>query len=118
MLHSEHPFNPLPVNMLPRKPPRKAPTIPIRIVTTTPPGSGPGMSALAIAPAIKPSTIHATIPIVLPPQRGRTMSVAIATRVPQSFSGMHEDDVLGRAYDARLMRRPVMTQRVIDGALP
>ena len=67
MLHSEKPFSPAPVIMLPRKPPRNAPTIPMRIVTMIPPGSLPGMIALAIAPAIRPSTIHAMIPIALPP---------------------------------------------------
>src|ERR1051325_3683397 len=70
MLHREKPFSPVPVMRLPTKPPRNAPTIPMRIVTMIPPGSGPGMSAFAIAPAISPSTIHATIPITSPPSDG------------------------------------------------
>jgi hypothetical protein len=39
----------------------------MRIVTMTPPGSRPGMIALAIAPAIKPRTIQAMNPM-LPPK--------------------------------------------------
>src|ERR1051325_9779808 len=132
-------------------PPRNAPTIPISIVTMMPPGSFPGMIALAIAPAIKPRTIHATIPIKLPPQRGSTWARPKATSIPAPTKRlafrMHDEDVIGKAYDARLMRRlsvyvrpygwlvvsalcclmldglmqlvgPLMTQRVIDIALP
>jgi hypothetical protein len=40
------------------QPPIKAPTIPIRTVTTMPPGSGPGMTHLARMPAISPTTIQ------------------------------------------------------------
>ena len=36
MLHSEKPLRPAPVIRLPRKPPMKAPTIPINIVTMMP----------------------------------------------------------------------------------
>src|SRR6188472_3051710 len=68
MLQSEKPFRPEPVIMLPRKPPRNAPTIPISIVTMIPPGSRPGMSALAIAPATSPSTIQARMVISTPPE--------------------------------------------------
>ena len=40
-----------------------APTIPMMIVTMIPPGSLPGMMALAMIPAMRPRTIHAMIPI-------------------------------------------------------
>jgi hypothetical protein len=40
------------------QPPMKAPTIPIRIVTIMPPGSGPGMTHFARIPAISPMTIQ------------------------------------------------------------
>src|ERR1044072_9299213 len=63
MLQSEKPLSPEPAIALPRKPPRNAPTIPMRIVTMIPPGSRPGMIALAIAPAISPNTIHARMDI-------------------------------------------------------
>ena len=59
-----------------------APTIPMSIVTMMPPGSFPGMSALAIAPAIKPSTIQAIIPIASPPMRVRRATLSNATDVP------------------------------------
>src|SRR5215203_5912652 len=45
------------------KPPTNAPTIPIRIVIIIPPGSGPGITHLASAPAMSPITINATIPM-------------------------------------------------------
>ena len=47
------------------QPPKKAPTIPIRTVTTMPPGSGPGMTHLARMPAISPTTIQTTMLIAL-----------------------------------------------------
>src|SRR5215210_7611814 len=43
------------------QPPMKAPTIPMRIVTMMPPGSGPGMTHFARMPAISPTTIQAMI---------------------------------------------------------
>src|SRR5919112_6087868 len=49
------------------KPPKTAPTIPMRVVTIIPPGSSPGMISLPRAPAISPITIHAIMPILLPP---------------------------------------------------
>src|SRR5215218_9104019 len=52
------------------KPPRIAPTMPISIVTMIPPGSSPGMIALAIAPATSPRTIQPMIPIRCLPFRG------------------------------------------------
>src|ERR1043165_3047368 len=70
MLQSEKPLKPRPVIRFPRNPPRNAPTIPMSMVTMAPPGSLPGMMAFAIAPAIKPSTIHAMIPIDSPPRGG------------------------------------------------
>jgi hypothetical protein len=41
-----------------RKPPRRAPAIPKRIVMMHPPGSLPGMRSLAIIPAAKPTKIQ------------------------------------------------------------
>ena len=46
-------------SVLPMKPPITAPTMPMRMVTKMPPGSRPGVSNLAIAPAIRPRTIQA-----------------------------------------------------------
>ena len=43
------------------QPPINAPTIPIRAVTTMPPGSGPGMTHFARIPAMSPTTIQATM---------------------------------------------------------
>src|SRR6476646_4187882 len=129
-----------------------------------PPGSLPGMIALAIAPAIKPSTIHAITPIRSPPVMGvcwlspsatqRTYHIRFADalngrarRTRDYVSNMHDDEVTGKPLDTRLMRRlfvyarpysvlvvaalaclivdglmqlvgPLMTQRVIDVALP
>src|SRR5918997_434775 len=40
------------------QPPMRAPTIPIRLVTIMPPGSGPGMTHFARMPAISPTTIQ------------------------------------------------------------
>ena len=40
------------------QPPIKAPTIPIRMVTMMPPGSGPGITHFARMPAISPITIQ------------------------------------------------------------
>src|ERR687889_1890989 len=45
------------------KPPTNAPAIPIKIVIMIPPGSGPGMTHLASAPAMSPITINATMPM-------------------------------------------------------
>src|SRR5215204_426924 len=45
-----------------RKPPISAPTTPIIAVTRNPPGSSPGRSAFAIAPASRPRTMNAIIP--------------------------------------------------------
>lgn len=47
-------------------PPTKAPTIPNKIVTISPPGSLPGMMSFASAPTINPITIQDKIPIVHP----------------------------------------------------
>lgn len=58
----------LPVPMsrnLIRKPPMKAPAIPIKTVTTQPPGSGPGMTHFAKIPAMAP-TITQVITAVIP----------------------------------------------------
>jgi hypothetical protein len=41
-----------------RKPPRRAPAIPKRIVMIHPPGSLPGMRSLAIIPATRPTKIQ------------------------------------------------------------
>jgi hypothetical protein len=41
-----------------RKPPRRAPAIPRRIVMMHPPGSLPGMRSLAIIPATNPTKIQ------------------------------------------------------------
>src|SRR5215207_10490592 len=49
-----------------RKPPTRAPAIPMRIVTMTPPGSRPGMISLPKAPAISPTIIQIMIPMPLP----------------------------------------------------
>src|SRR6185503_6238945 len=83
-LQSEKPFSPAPVIMFPRNPPRNAPTIPMRIVTMIPPGSFPGMIALAIAPAIKPRTIHAIIPITIASEKGGLRHAVISQRVYQT----------------------------------
>jgi hypothetical protein len=46
------------------------------------------MIALAIAPAIKPRTIHATIPISIASEKGGLTSLGvIATGVPASSNG-------------------------------
>src|SRR5215211_86713 len=49
-----------------RNPPRIAPTMPMIAVTIKPPGSSPGRTAFAIAPAIRPRTMKAMIPILVP----------------------------------------------------
>ena len=46
-----------------KNPPTNAPAIPIKIVIMMPPGSGPGMTHLASAPAMSPITINATMPM-------------------------------------------------------
>ena len=53
----------LPNSTWARNPPRTAPTIPMMMVTMMPPGSSPGMIALAMAPAIRPRTIQPMIPM-------------------------------------------------------
>ena len=60
------------------RPPTMAPTMPISIVTMMPPGSSPGMMALAMAPAISPSTIHPMNPIELLRVTAATSSVGLA----------------------------------------
>lgn len=57
------------------QPPTKDPAMPIRVVTTRPPGSLPGSSNLARAPATRPSTIQATIPMRPPTLHGTTTAV-------------------------------------------
>src|SRR5918998_2148716 len=55
---------PTPIRLM-RKPPTKAPAIPMRIVTIMPPGSSPGMINFASAPAMSPIMIQAMIePII------------------------------------------------------
>src|ERR671916_3020758 len=61
-----NPDTPAPPKRLKTNPPTKAPTIPIRIVTMMPPGSSPGRTSFASAPAISPTIIHAIIPISSP----------------------------------------------------
>jgi hypothetical protein len=56
-----------PPKRLTMKPPIKAPTTPMAIVRTMPPGSGPGVAILASIPAISPTIMRAKIPKVLPP---------------------------------------------------
>jgi hypothetical protein len=46
-----------------RNPPMSAPAMPMSAVTMNPPGSSPGRSALAIAPASKPRMMKAMIPM-------------------------------------------------------
>src|SRR5215212_5362980 len=48
---------PRPSNRM-RYPPITAPTMPMMIVTTMPPGSSPGMTSLASAPAMRPTMIQ------------------------------------------------------------
>ena len=48
---------------LPRKPPKRAPTMPTMMVTMRPPGSLPGRMNLARAPAIRPRKIQENIPM-------------------------------------------------------
>src|SRR5215510_10260760 len=86
MLQSEKPFSPDPVMVLPRKPPRNAPTIPISIVTMIPPGSRPGISAFAIAPATSPSTIQARMVISTPPE-GWVCTVQVKQPAYQTWAG-------------------------------
>src|SRR5690606_37658507 len=47
----------------PTKPPISAPATPSAVVITMPPGSSPGMTSFASAPAISPKTIHESSPI-------------------------------------------------------
>src|SRR5258705_3930486 len=92
MLHSENPLSPEPVMVLPMKPPMNAPTMPISMVTMMPPGSLPGMRALAIAPAISPSTIQARIPISEPPK----------VRVDDGVSYRNARTMYGRVWSGAL----------------
>src|SRR5215216_8059034 len=60
-MENTHPPLPAPPP-IPRRlrsqPPKTAPTTPIMIVTIIPPGSGPGMTHLASAPAMSPTRIQ------------------------------------------------------------
>src|SRR5215210_4957911 len=58
-----------PVSSSKMNPPTKAPTMPSSIVIMQPPGSRPGMSSLAMIPAMRPKKIQATIPTTPPPRR-------------------------------------------------
>src|SRR5688500_13338340 len=90
MLQMEKPLRPVPAIMFPKKPPRNAPTIPMRIVTIIPPGSLPGMIAFAIAPAMRPRTIHARIDICKNlPSGVNNPRRPIATRIPDG-AARHE----------------------------
>src|SRR3712207_6155334 len=61
-----NPPSPRPIRLV-RKPPTKAPAIPIRIVTIMPPGSSPGIINFASAPATSPIIIQTMIePIIHP----------------------------------------------------
>src|SRR5829696_9678982 len=57
----ELPVFPAKPSRLSTQPPINAPKIPIRAVTITPPGSGPGMTHFARIPAISPTTTQATM---------------------------------------------------------
>src|SRR5690348_16557572 len=107
MLHNEKPVSPVPVSALPMKPPTSAPTIPMIAVTMTPPGSLPGMIAFAIAPAIKPSTIHATIPIRSPPVMGGSLHPSVTQRTYHArLEAAAADEPIGRVdYVSRYARR-------------
>src|SRR5258706_16151787 len=59
-------FGPYHPSARPIDPPTIAPAMPSNIVTIQPPGSRPGISSLAIAPATKPKMIHDRIPISCP----------------------------------------------------
>src|SRR5215210_4883364 len=63
--HTLNPVAPVPPKIPNTKPPTTAPTIPIRVVTIMPPGSSPGSTSLASAPAINPTTIQLMIPMVV-----------------------------------------------------
>src|SRR5829696_10083985 len=59
MMENIHPPLPAPApmpRMLNSQPPMTAPTMPIVMVTIIPPGSSPGITNLASAPAISPTT--------------------------------------------------------------
>src|SRR5215218_955506 len=57
-----NPVTPVPPNNPTRRPPTRAPAIPIRMVTMNPPGSSPGRISLPKAPAMSPTMIHEMIP--------------------------------------------------------
>src|SRR5829696_1321563 len=61
--HTLNPVAPVPPKIPNKKPPTTAPTIPIMAVTIMPPGSSPGSTSLASAPAINPTTIQLMMPI-------------------------------------------------------
>src|SRR5215203_1072474 len=61
--HKLNPVAPVPPKIPNTKPPTTAPTIPIMAVTIMPPGSSPGSTSLASAPAINPTTIQLMMPI-------------------------------------------------------
>src|SRR5688572_30638112 len=113
MLQSEKPFRPAPVIMLPRKPPRNAPTIPISIVTIIPPGSRPGISALAIAPATSPSTIQARMVISVFLRGVGLHTPGKATSVPSSGSGTGDEGLGSSAVRASFARPGDVRGRVM-----
>src|SRR5215211_8176819 len=61
--HTLKPVAPVPPKIPNTKPPTTAPTIPIMAVTIMPPGSSPGSTSLASAPAINPTTIQLMMPV-------------------------------------------------------
>src|SRR5215208_2636663 len=71
------PVLPAKPSRLSTQPPTKAPTIPTRAVTITPPGSGPGMTHFARIPAISPITIQTTM---VPTLMALTSPVSTARR--------------------------------------
>src|SRR5215211_2117366 len=59
-----NPVTPVPPNNPTRRPPTRAPAIPIRMVTMNPPGSSPGRISLPKAPAMSPTMIQEMMPIL------------------------------------------------------
>src|SRR5918997_6236620 len=57
------PVTPAPPSSCTRKPPTKAPAMPISAVTISPRGPRPGITSLASRPAINPTTINARMPM-------------------------------------------------------
>ena len=64
---------------VPRNPPTTAPTIPMSIVTTMPPGSFPGINAFAIAPATSPRMTQ-TMMLIRPPNQRTPRGRATVSR--------------------------------------